>query len=141
MTVPPEDDDGEPGRYSSAGADIRAVRASLVELRKMRADDQVLRTKLIRWVISVAGSALLAGGIPTAKMLIDVGSISEQQRAMRADVTQMLTVTATLVRDGETVRAKLDESARDRAALHESVRSVETKLWEMRQRRSAGETP
>lgn len=141
MTVPPEDDDGEPGRYSSAGADIRAVRTSLVELRKMRADDQALRTKLIRWVIGVAGSALLAGGIPTAKMLIDVGSISEQQRAMRADVTQMLTVTATLVRDGETVRAKLDESARDRAALHESIRSVETKLWEMRQRRSAGETP
>jgi hypothetical protein len=136
VTTPPEDDG--PGRYRSGGEDMRAVRESLAELRTMRTDDRALRARLIKWVIGVAGSALLAGGIPTVKMLIDVGAISEQQRAMRADVTQMLTVTSTLVRDGETTRAKLDESARDRAALHESLRSVETKLWEMRQRRSGG---
>lgn len=120
---------------------MRAVRESLTELRTMRDDDRALRTRLIKWVIGVAGSALLAGGIPTIKMLIDVGAIGEQQRAARAEVTQVLAVTSTLVREGETTRAKLDEAARDRAALRESIRSVETKLWEMRQRRSGGGTP
>lgn len=105
----------------------------------MRDNDRTLRTKLIKWAIGVAASAILAGIVPTIKMLIDVGAISEQQRALRADVTQVLTVTSTLTRDGETTRAKLDESARDRAALHESLRSVEAKLWEMRQRRGTNE--
>jgi hypothetical protein len=117
---------------------LRAMRASLTELRAMRAEDRAMRARLIKWAVGTIGSMLAIGLIPTVKMLISVGEISEQQRAARADVAEVLTVTSTLVRDGEVTRTKLDESAHDRAALHESLRSLEAKVWEVTRRQREG---
>jgi len=149
VTTPPRDDmmDDSPGRYASTldlddtRTNLRAMRASLTELRGMRAEDRALRAKLIKIVIGVATTICTVGGLPAVRMLVSVGEISEQQRAMRTDVAEVLSVTSSLVREGVTTRAKLDESARDRAAIHESLRSLEAKVWEVTQRQRQGGTP
>lgn len=136
MNAPYDEDTGSPGRYGintdldDTRTSLRSMRASLAELRTMRANDKALRDKLIKWAIGVIGTAFMAGLIPTVQMLIGVGEIREQQSAVRSDVAEVLTVTSTLVRDNEATRAKLDESARDRAAIHETIRALEAKVWE-----------
>lgn len=106
--------------------------ASIEELQGQRADDEQARVRLIRWALGICGSAVAICALPLVSLLIDVGAMREQQRQMREDVSRVLVVSERLAAESTTVQARIDESARDRAALHESIRAVEAKMWEQR---------
>ena len=116
----------------SSRSDIRALRHDVNDLISSR-------SRTVRIVTSVVGSAMVIGLIPLVSTLVGIGEVREQQRAMRADVSEVLTLARSLERTDIQTRGLVAESVRDRAAIHEELRTVETKIWEAAQRQRAME--
>ena len=156
MTTPPFDlDSPADSPHDDTKTHLLRFRTTLSEVRAMHAEaavarvqDRERRSRLMRLCGWAAGVLLVptlgtlgAGAWGIVRTSYAVGQISEQQTAMRADVSEVLDVTAQLRRDGVGVNSRLDESARDRAALHDAQRELERKLYDARRTsRPAGGT-
>lgn len=83
---------------------------------------------------AAAGSRakVAAAVIAAGTLLIGIGAVGEQTRQTREDVARVLVIVESLSSESTTTRARIEESARDRAALHDSLRAVELKMWEAR---------
>lgn len=103
---------------------IAEMREQIDAVAQEHAADRALLTKLIRWIVGLMGTALVAGFVPLVSTLIGVGEVREQQRAMRSDVSAMLALSRSLERDQATTKTQVDGVE---GALHQ----LESKVWEV----------
>ena len=133
-----------PGRYDlreeePTRAGLARVRREIASVAEEHAEDRALLTKMIRWVIGLMGTALVAGFVPLVSTLISVGEVKEQQRAMRAEVSEVLTVTRQLEGAQVQTHEQINAAALERASQRNDLRDLQTKLWEAQRAATAAQ--
>ncbi len=115
--------------------DVRA------EIKADQLERKEAQSRMLKWILGAMTGILLPAAMAVGSTLIGIGEIREQQRAMREDVSTLLGVSRRLDHDNTVSDAAIQESARDREALHTYDHNLELKIWELQTRSSGVQMP
>lgn len=125
--------------------DLRRLSEEMDQDRANREEEHMLakksRDKWLFWAVGAAVSVILTCAGTVYTTVKEAGENRERQRVLMSNVTTLLSITRGLEHDNTVTEQAVQESARDRAALRQSQRELETKIWELRQQVSTPHTP
>jgi hypothetical protein len=120
--------------------DLRRLSEEIDQDRANREEEHMLakksRDKWLSWAVATAVTVILTCAGTVYTTVTEAGANRERQKVLMNNVTMLLSITRGLEHDNTVTGQAVQESARDRAALHQAQRELETKIWELRQQAS-----